>query len=223
MPVFKEKNENFFKIWTPEMVYVLGFFAADGCMIKNNRGAHFIEFHITDKDILLKIKKLLKSDHKISERNRNKKWKMSYRLQIGSKMMFKDLLLLGMTPRKSNTIRMPDVPIKYFHHFVRGYFDGDGNVCVPTYKRADRGGKLSITLLSGFTSGSKKFLEKLHLNLKRLAGISGGTLYNRDGAHRLCYSVNDSKKLYNFIYKQSGSLFLSRKRSIFEKYLKMDR
>ncbi|PIP28260.1 MAG: hypothetical protein COX29_02045 [Candidatus Moranbacteria bacterium CG23_combo_of_CG06-09_8_20_14_all_35_22] len=70
MPIHKTKNENFFKKWSPEMAYVLGFFAADGCMIKNNRGAYFIEFQITDKDILLKIKKLLGSNHKITERKK---------------------------------------------------------------------------------------------------------------------------------------------------------
>jgi hypothetical protein len=52
MPIFKTKNENFFKNWTPEMAYVLGFFTADGSMIRNKRGAHFIEFQITDKNLL---------------------------------------------------------------------------------------------------------------------------------------------------------------------------
>ncbi len=30
MPIYKTKNEAFFKKWTPEMAYVLGFFTADG-------------------------------------------------------------------------------------------------------------------------------------------------------------------------------------------------
>jgi len=40
MPIPKTKNEDFFKNWTQEMAYVLGFFTADGNMIKNNKGAH---------------------------------------------------------------------------------------------------------------------------------------------------------------------------------------
>ena len=56
MPIFKRKNEDFFKKWTPEMAYVLGFFTADGNMIKNKRGSHFIEFYSTDRDIIEKIK-----------------------------------------------------------------------------------------------------------------------------------------------------------------------
>ena len=90
MPIFKAKNENFFKTWTPEMAYVLGFFTADGNMIKNKRGAHFIEFEITDKDLLHAIRGLLESNHKITERKRRDSWKKAYRLQIGSKVIFND-------------------------------------------------------------------------------------------------------------------------------------
>ncbi len=201
------------------MAYVLGFFAADGCMIKNNRGAHFIEFHITDLDILEKIKKLLGSENKISVRNRNVKWKKVYRLQLGSKTMFEDLLLLGMTPRKSKTLKMPLVPKKYFKDFVRGHFDGDGNVYANEYQRKGRN-KKSVTLLSGFTCGSEIFLKKLKKDLSEMAGLLGGTLHNIDGYYRLYYSVKDSCKLYKFMYNTKSDLFLERKKKVFEGYFK---
>jgi len=170
--------------------YVLGFFAADGCMIRNNRGAHFIEFHITDEDILLKIRKLLSPENTISERKRREYWKQVYRLQIGSKEMFEDLLHLGMTPKKSNTLQLPDIPKKYFGDFVRGYFDGDGNVYANEYRRNDRN-KSSVTLLTGFTCGSRDFLETLHLKLREFAGMSGGSLFSRESYFRLHFSVRD--------------------------------
>ncbi|MFA6974139.1 MAG: LAGLIDADG family homing endonuclease [Parcubacteria group bacterium] len=223
MSIFKKKNENFFKKWSPEMAYVLGFFAADGCMIKNNRGAHFIEFHITDRDIVVKIRKLLDSENKIAIRNRNTKWKIGYRLQIGSKIMFEDLLSLGMTPRKSNTLKFPKVPKKYFNHFARGYFDGDGNVYANEYRRKGRK-KLSKTLLSGFTCGSEIFLKKMHREIKRLTKIIGGTLFVSRGCWHLYYSVNDSCKLYGFMYNNAGDLFLNRKKKVFKNYIEaMDR
>ena len=34
----------------------------------------------------------------------------------------------GLTPKKSHTMKLPDIPDAYFFHFVRGYFDGDGGV-----------------------------------------------------------------------------------------------
>ena len=220
MPIQKTKNENFFKQWSPEMAYVLGFFTADGCMIKNKRGGHFIEFYIADRNILIKIRKILNSNHKISVRKTRDAWKTAYRLQIGSKIMFEDLLSLGLTSNKSKNVRLPFVPEKYFYHFVRGYFDGDGNVYGGHYKRANRNDKISTTLLSGFTSGSFIFLEQLQQKLKKYAGIIGGSLHERSGAYRLYYSVKDSCKLYEFMYNTEGDLFLLRKKKIFEKYIK---
>lgn len=167
MPIYKTKNKNFFKKWTPEMAYVLGFFTADGNMIKNKRCAHFIEFQSTDKEIIYKIRDSLKSNLAIGEyQSKYKNHSKRYRLQIGSKEIFNDLMKLGMTPNKSLTIKLPTVPDKYFSHFTRGYFDGDGNVTISSYRRTDRKNKKSIIILSGFISGSKRLLEELHNKLK---------------------------------------------------------
>ncbi|OGM91420.1 hypothetical protein A2999_02985 [Candidatus Wolfebacteria bacterium RIFCSPLOWO2_01_FULL_38_11] len=223
MPIYKTKNENFFKKWSPEMAYVSGFFAADGSMIKNKRGAYFIEFKSTDKEIINKIRKTIRANLAIGEyqpkqENHNKR----YRLQIGSKEIFKDLLKLGMTPNKSLTLKMPKIPDKYFSHFIRGYFDGDGNVSISHYVRRARNNKKSITILSGFTCGSKKFLEKLFTKLKKITNISSGTLYYHSKGHRLFFSVKDSLILYKFMYADTtNNLFLSRKKKIFEKYFKL--
>ena len=223
MPIFKTKNENFFKNWSPEMAYVLGFFTADGSMIKNKRGAHFIEFQITDKSLLEKIRELFGSAHKISVRkNGPAEWKTIYRLQIGSKKMFGDLLTIGLAPRKTQRIKLPNVPKEYFSHFVRGYFDGDGNVTVCTYKRKTRNNKPVTILQSGFISGCKKFLEELKKRLLNLQVVKGGTLYYSSNGWRLFFSINDSKKLYRYMYngdENNNRLFLNRKKIIFEKYM----
>ena len=198
------------------MAYVLGFFAADGCMIKNKRGAHFIEFQITDKDLLIKIQKLLGSNHKIAERNLNINWKTVYRLQIGSKIMFSDLSSLGFTPRKSKTIKLPNIPDKYFRHFARGYFDGDGNVHVQ--KRQDRKSK-SLIIQTHFTCGSQNFLMQFQEKIKSLALAKGGNIVYYSGAHRLRFSIKDSVKLYMFMYRDTKDLFLARKKNVFEKFI----
>ncbi|MDO8570230.1 MAG: LAGLIDADG family homing endonuclease, partial [Candidatus Daviesbacteria bacterium] len=205
--------------WSPEMAYVLGFFTADGNMIKNKRGAHFVSFYSTDRDLLEKVKLNLKSNLKVSARKINPKYpnhKQSYVLQIGSKEIFNDLLSLGMTPNKSLTIIMPVVPKKFLPHFLRGYFDGDGHVSVSTYQQKDRKNK-STVIITGFTSGSKKFLVELMKVLKKSKIIEGGTLYKTDGYH-LCFSTHDSLKLYNFMYQKEKDLYLARKKVIFERY-----
>lgn len=219
MPIHRTLNHDFFKTWSPEMAYVLGFFAADGNMIKNNRGAHFIAFYSTDFCIIEKIRRLLNSNHKISVKNKSKinpKWKDCYQLQIGSKEFFKDLIMLGMTPNKSLSLKMPKIPIKFLNHFLRGYFDGDGHVSVSTYQKKDRKNKSTI-IITGLTSGSKEFLKDLRNVLEESKIVIGGSLYTTSG-HHLCFSTRDSLRLYNFMYLAKQDLYLERKKSIFEHY-----
>lgn len=216
MPIFKKANSNFFKKWSSEMAYVLGFFAADGCMIKNNRGAHFIEFHVTDKKLLENIKAVMGCDHKITEKKR-RNWKIAYKLQIGSKEMFNDLLFLKMTPCKSLNLSLPNIPQNFFSHFVRGYFDGDGNVFVA--KRRDRKTRRWI-IQTHFTSGSMGFLKELRGKLKLYAGLRGGSLYKHQAnTASLKFSINDSVKLFHYMYNNGGKSFLERKKDGFLKYI----
>src|SRR3989338_9076928 len=127
MPIYKKVNKNFFKKWTPEMAYVLGFFAADGYITVNRRGGQFWCIQITDKKLLEQIRKVVQSGHKISTRVRDGNEKMVHRLQIGSIEMCDDLRKLGFFERKTKNLTVPHAPQKYFSDFVRGYFDGDGN------------------------------------------------------------------------------------------------
>jgi hypothetical protein len=215
MPIFKTVNPKFFSVWNPEMAYVLGYFTADGCMLVNKRGAHFIEFTSIDIELLLLVQKALGSNHAISVRNRFAfPQNVGYRLQIGCKEIFKDLLTLGLTPAKSNTLRLPLIPVECFNHFVRGYFDGDGHVSI--IKRPNRP---SSIIESGFTSGSEQFLHQLHTNLKKYANIQGGAAYYNTG-FRLNFSVNDSFKLYEYIYRGSSGIYLKRKFKVFQKYFR---
>lgn len=219
MPIYKTKNENFFKKWSPEMAYVLGFFAADGSMYKTKRGTHFIEFQITDKELLKQIRKLFVSNHKVTMRNRKKEWKPLYRLQIGSKVMFGDLIKLGMTQRKSKTLKFPDIPVDHLSHFVRGYFDGDGNVWSGLMHKTDRK-KPSKTLMAGFTCGSKEFLVSLMKALKARGGLIGGSLQYHSRAYRLHYSTADAARLYKFMSYGNNRLGLERKSLVFERFLR---
>ncbi len=220
MPIFKSVNHNFFKKWSPNMAYVLGFFAADGNMIRNKLGGYYISIEITDKELLEKIRGIMESDHKISSRRRPNKinQKTSYRLRIGNKTIFNDLLDLGITPGKSLTIELPRIPSKYFNHFVRGYFDGDGCVNICTYQNKYKN-KPSTIINSTFTSGSKSILKKLKEKLTSMKILKGGTLYYHAG-YRLGLSINDSFRLYKFMYANmtKDDLYLIRKKEIFEKY-----
>src|SRR3989344_2282138 len=109
MPIFKTKDEDFFKKWSHEMAYVLGFISADGNINIGKRGNKYLEITSTDRDILEKILISFKADHKISARKRKEKWKTAFRIQIGSKIIVDDLKNLGITPKKTFRFKLPEM------------------------------------------------------------------------------------------------------------------
>ena len=220
MPIFRTKDEYIFQRWSSQMAYALGFITADGSLSKNKRGAHFLEIQSVDREIIYKIREVFKSNLAVGEYQlKGRGYKKRYRLQIESKKVFRDLGALGITPRKSKVVELPDIPAAFFSHFLRGYFDGDGCVNFCRYVQKGRR-KPTIFLNCGFTSGSRKILSSIHKKLKKLGVVHGGTLHYHDRAHRLWFANRDSASLYRFMYRGiKDELFLSRKKQVFEKYL----
>jgi intein-encoded DNA endonuclease-like protein len=222
VPIYKKVNKDFFKKWTPEMAYVLGFFAADGYVTINKRGASFWSIQITDKDLIYKIRNCVGAEHKIGERVGKGNDKNLYRLQIGSFEMCEDLNKLGYKENKTKSLFLPKVPEKYFSHFVRGYFDGDGNVWMG-YLHKNRP-KPDLVIFTAFTSCSLDFLLALKDRLNRV-GLSGGSVIrNKKNYCRLSFSTKNTLKLFNFMYNsmdlKKDGLFLRRKVAVFERFEK---
>jgi hypothetical protein len=222
MPILRGVNQRFFQTWTPEMAYVLGFFAADGNMIKNRRGAHFVSFYSTDEELLEMVRGVMGSTHKIGFRIYPPPWKIGYKIQIGSKQLFNDLIGLGMTPNKSLTLKFPDIPAEFFPHFVRGYFDGDGCIYFKEYFAKDRQ-KMRWAFTTHFTSGSRAFLISLHDRLQSI-GLAGGAVRTKTkkegrGHFELIYSHQDSLALARLMYDTipCDKLYLDRKYQLFQK------
>ncbi|MFA6404866.1 MAG: LAGLIDADG family homing endonuclease [Candidatus Paceibacterota bacterium] len=223
MPIYKKVNKDFFKVWTPKMSYILGFFAADGYMTLNKRGAYFWNIQITDKKLLEDIRRTIGSNHKISVRIGKVNERPLYRLQIGSKKMYYDLLALGFNQGKTKSLAVPNVPAIYFRDFVRGYFDGDGNVWSGHIHRNRPSNTLIITVV--FTSSSFQFLSEIRRRLRLFMIFKGVLSKGKGNYYRLVYSIRDSLKLHDFMYNHpilaKDDIFLQRKRIIFEKYLKI--
>ncbi len=218
MPIHKEFNKLFFKKWSRDMAYILGFLFADGNIIKTKRNTHFIGWYGGDYGLLFSMAKVIGSKHKIAQR----KTKIGgvYVLQIGSKELFNDLVKLGLTPNKTRRMQLPQIPEKYVGDFIRGYFDGDG--CVWTGEVHKKRKKRTPGILTVFTSASIDFLSNLFLLLKRY-GVVGGSLFkSKKGNYgRLSFSTLDSLKMYEIMYNDPTELFLARKKLIFEKFIKM--
>ena len=200
MPIYKKVNKDFFKKWSNDMAYILGFFAADGYITINKRGGQFWCLDITDRKLIEQIKVNIDSDHKISIRERHDGKYTSYRLQIGSIEMCNDLRDLGYSERKTKSLSVSDVSDRYFSDFVRGYFDGDGHVWSGLIHKERKTQTLVIS--TGFTSCSEKFLRRIKKRLE-IFGIKRGVLRQGKGNYyRLIYSVVGSLKLYDFMYNR---------------------
>lgn len=223
MPVYKKVNKDFFKKWGHEMTYVLGFFAADGYITVNKRGGQFWCIKITDKKLLESIRSVIGSNHKIGIRFGIGKEKTQYRLQIGSIEMCDDLRELGFSESKTKSLAVPHIPKKYFSSFVRGYFDGDGNVWSGFVHKEQKIPKSKLMVV--FTSCSFVFLSQLQEKMMNF-GIGKGSLYkSKRNYSRLQFSTKDALKIYDFMYnseiKDLGSLYLKRKKQIFDKYMRL--
>ncbi|MAF24651.1 hypothetical protein CL634_03630 [bacterium] len=220
MPIYKKINKNFFKKWSSEMAYVLGFFFADGSLDVNPRGAHYFSFHITDKVLLYSIRKTLRSNHKITRRTRPGNGRDQYRMQVGSIEMCNDLRNFGIREQKSKTMHVPDIPSKYIGDFIRGYFDGDGNVWVGEINKQRNRRQVAIRVT--FTSASRNFLVSLQ-NILLKHNLSLGSFIENERFCRLQYSINDSIMLSQIMYSRTGldDLYLKRKKRVFDSFMKM--
>lgn len=211
----------FFSTWTPEAAYVLGFFAADGCMYHSRNGGHstgglYIDLSSTDYQLIKTVKSIMRIKNKIERHDRSKEGnhQPKYQLRLVNRKAYIRLLQLGFRPAKSLTLQFPSVPAKILNHFVRGYFDGDG--CIY------RGQKRSRTrILTTFTSGGRQFLDVLRQQLTKIAGVQGGSLFKRGPHHFvLSYAASDSRQLYKFMYPTPTVPCLQRKRKVFEQAFK---
>jgi hypothetical protein len=201
-------NENFFSKWSPEMAYVLGLIATDGCVSKS--GA--VSLCINDKNLLEKVKDLMGSAHTIKYYGHQEGL---YSFNFSRQKLCADLNRLGIFPNKSLNIRFPDVPDAFLVDFVRGVFDGDGSVFFE--KRSP-----SLPLRASFVSSSKEFIEALERKLFTL-DLPKRTLYQQKTKNTVSYMIRyahaDSIRLFNLLYSQNTikkGLFLARK---YDKFL----
>jgi DNA-binding transcriptional regulator WhiA len=187
-------NNDFFKHWSNEMAYVLGFILADGNVSKNT-------LTISQKDqlVLNLIRDAMRCNCPI-KRDGN-----IYKLHIARKCIVGDLRELGITENKSLTIEFPQVPAEYLPHFIRGVIDGDGWV--------HKNGYMVI-----ITSGSPLFAFQLY---QVLSDFRYNTRVNKQsGAYRIIVSgKEDIKRLARWIYTEAGVLYLPRKRYRMETHL----
>lgn len=196
-----EVDDKFFTAETEQSFYVAGFIASDGCIDRNEV---CIKLSSNDKIHLEKINKLLKSNRPI--KHYKNKYSGASVLRVSSKQILKDLERFNIVPRKSLTYEFPDWlkthPLK--HHFMRGYFDGDGSFYLNTqYNR-----KICFGL-----RGTEKFLLDYRNILEKECGFEPrqNKMPVSSRCHQLAYGGNKNiVSIANFLYN-NATVFLERK------------
>lgn len=211
-------NESFFKEWSHEMAYILGFITADGCIYSGSEGDKYvltIGLNSKDKYILESIANIMGYNGPVYDNiNQNTSC-----LSINSKEIFNDLNALGLSPRKSLTLEWPkNIPDEFMCSYVLGFFDGDGSVFHikhPHQARPYIG--VNFVGTQSFLLGVRKVLnQQIGRDASNVRGykIKSGTYYG------LCYSGDETIKIiYDYLYSNSREdLRLTRKYNIFNDF-----
>lgn len=117
-------DRDFFKeIDNDDKAYLLGWIASDGCVSPNNKIC--IKIQKNDINCLERLKDIICEDLEIKNTKENE-----ILLQISSKQCVIDICnhLQIIPGKKSDKVRLPKLTEELTWVFLRGYFDGDGNI-----------------------------------------------------------------------------------------------
>ena len=215
-------DHDFFSRDNEESFYVAGFIAADGCVLAD---CNVLSIGLALKDLaqLEMTKKLLKAENPISEHliknsKRNPKWNdcKKAEIKITSKQICKDLKRFNIVPRKTHTYKFPEWikthPLR--HHFIRGYFDGDGSF----YSNLKKDGIRSVKQVYFSLRGTDDFLAAVieifnkeidfsTVSSKKKPRLNSGIFTLEYGGNRLI------EKIFSYMYKDA-TVYMQRKHDI---------
>lgn len=200
---------------TQEKSYLLGMLYADGCITNNNA----VKLSLIDKQIIEELH-LIFSFFNINEFDfsiYNINSKKQYSLSKKSEKLQLDLISNGLYFKKStenaDKLILPNIEKTLINHFIRGYFDGNGSISIPSKRPNLRRIEIcssSKTLIESF----KKYLENQDINcpIYREKVNKTSTLYLLEWVNSL-----DTIKLREFLY-QNSTIHLNRKKELFDTF-----
>lgn len=191
-------NQDFFnKIDSEEKAYWLGFIYADGSLTKRERNQKSLVIELSQKDLdhLEKFAKIFNSNVKTYEQ------KKSCMVTVTSKKIWEDIQKYNVFPNKTYIENLVLIKInkKYKKHFIRGFFDGDGNFS-------------NNQKIISFNSKNIKILQEISDYFQETVGTSNPKIIERHNINVLSfagkYQVNEIiKELY-----KDAKVFLKRKK-----------
>lgn len=174
------RSDYFSKVDSPIKAYVLGLLASDGYVtFKQNT----VGLRVHSKDVALV--ELVRDELSPATPIRSgtlpplpgySTWRPYVAFSVGCAQMKADLISLGITPRKSHTVKYPELSPHLENSFILGCFDGDG--CLQT---AGLPGRWQWHLYSA----SEDFLVGAREAISRHTGLELRMNTSKQGLHRL--------------------------------------
>ncbi len=199
---YRHNTQAFKVIDSEEKAYWLGFLYADGSIYEPRGG---VEITLAAKDVLhlKRLRDFLSPQSPIKPKDvvLNGVSYPAFRFYVTSMEIVHDLIAKGCPPAKSLILQFPTpdvVPDHLIHHFMRGYFDGDGT----SHLRNDN--QILIEIL-----GTPEFLDGYYDKLSNFLFLTRPTEYGQ--AKGLRWSGNGNySRFAEFIYKDA-TIYLQRK------------
>lgn len=210
---------NFFeKIENELQAYWLGFLYADGCILPQNKyGEQEFKIQIkeTDLELLTKFKDDINSSYPI----RYDYSKLQSPIVIQSlrcQKTVEDLKKLGCVEKKSLILEFPteeQVPKKLLHHFIRGYFDGDGSIS-KTKRKNSKIYSYNVSFV-----GTENFIKSLYNILK-----IGSVLPDKRKTNSWYLNIGGNQQIERFyhILYDDATRYMNRKYLKFQELLKQN-
>lgn len=188
--------DTFFDTWNEQSSYWMGFIAADGYLNECSRSI-IVSLAKRDREHLEKLNNIIQPGRPLTESMARN----MVTCTIRSDRIYQRLLEVGITPRKSQCLRFPsDIPEEQIHHFLRGYFDGDGSV----WKRSSDG-RIGFKLV-----GTEDFLSAA---VRHLPGNMRPA--KKTGENLWCIQTTGAAaiRVLEYLYKDA-TIYLERKRLV---------
>lgn len=215
----------FEKIDTVNKAYFLGFIAADGCVYRRKKGEKAqgllsICINADDIEIIEKFKEDIGSNQPIIIGKQRGNIQPTATLAISSNKLVDDLARYGIIPRKTWVYTPEGVPENLIHHFIRGYFDGDGSV-YKAVKSKNRDALCNYLACFVGNFSTMKFIQEVlaangvHIPIKEDKRVyKGGRFYEL----KTC-NVNATYNLLSYLYKSDTVFCLARKKKLADEFI----
>lgn len=208
-----------FNSWNEHSAYLLGFWFADGYITIQPRGKtnrKIWGLANTNHAGLINCIKQFSAKIPNPIKKREVHHKQCYHFRVRSEHMFDFCYNLTKTTRKSdNKLSFPAIPADILHHFVRGYFDGDGSIHNALYKT--RHNKIVCNLRTSFTAGNNTgpWLYELRDLLHNTINTGNKKVVIGSNSSKLAFGQYDSYLLCTWMYRDA-TIFFENKKEIWD-------